>query len=92
MTESIEYIEDLKDGETDIKRFIKKFVKLKPEDAKKIREKLNALGLIKLKSEHIAKIIDVMPEDQENLNKIFADVSLDEDETKQILDVLGEFK
>jgi len=92
MTESLEYIEDTADSEAEIKKFIKKFVKLKPEEAKKIREKLNALELIKLKSEYIAKIIDIMPEDPENLNKVFTDVSLDEDETKKILDVLGEFK
>jgi len=92
MAESLEYIEDSKDGEADIKKFIKKFIKLKPEEARSIREKLVALELIKLKGESIAKIIDVMPEDQESLNKIFTDVGLDEDETKKILDALAEFK
>ena len=92
MTESLEYIEDSKESETDVKKFIKKFVKLDPADAIKIREKLNALGLLKLKQEYIAKVIDIMPEDQEGLNKIFIDVSLDEDETKRILDTIKEFR
>ena len=44
MTESLEYIDDVKDKESekesegDIKKFIKKFVKLKPEEAKKLRD------------------------------------------------------
>ena len=95
MAESLEYIEEQKeesDAETDIRKFIKKFTKIKPEEARSIREKLVALELIKLKGESIAKIIDVMPEDQESLNKIFTDVGLDEDETKKILDALAEFK
>ena len=95
MAESLEYIEEQKeesDAETDIRKFIKKFTKIKPEEARSIREKLVALGLIKLKGEYIAKIIDIMPETQEDLNKIFTDVGLDEDETKKILDALAEFK
>ncbi len=91
MTESLEYIEE-KDGEDDIKKFIKRFVKLKPDEAKKFREKLSSLGLLKLKHEYISKIIDIMPEDQESLNKIFTDVNLDEDESKKILDAIAEFK
>jgi len=93
MTESVTYIEEKKDeNEEDIGKFIKKFVILKPEEARKVREKLSSLGLIKLKPEYITKIIDTVPEDPESLNKIFTDVSLDEDETKKILDSLGEFK
>ncbi len=92
MTESLEYIEDKKDSEADIKKFIKKFIKLKTEDAKKLREKLSSFGLIKLKQESISKIIDVMPENHEGLNKIFTDVGLDEDESKKILDTIEEFR
>ncbi len=92
MAESLEYIEDSKDSEAEIKKFIKKFIKIKPAEAKKTREKLSSLNLLKLKPEYISKIIDLMPEDQENLNKIFTDIGLDEDETKKILDALMEFR
>ena len=71
---------------------IKKFVKLKPGDGKKLRIQLHDLNLIKLKQEFISKIIDIMPENKESLNKIFIEVSLDEDESKKILDVLAEFR
>jgi len=90
MAEAGEYIES--DSETDIKGFIKKFVKMKPEKAKELRAKLKALDLIKMKDEHIAKLIDLLPETTEEINKIFSDVGLDEDETKKILDTIKEFK
>ena len=92
MTESLEFIEESKDDESDVKKFIKKFVKLKPEEGKKMREKLNSLNLIKMKNEHISKIIDILPENKESLNKIFIEISLDEDEAKKILDVVEEFR
>jgi len=92
IAESLEYVQDSKEGETEAKKFMKKFVKLSTEDAKKMRGKLEALDMMKLKPEYIVKIIDVLPDNSENLNKIFSDVSLDEDETKQILDTVKEFK
>ena len=88
MSEAIEFV----DKESEVKGFIKKFVILKPAEAKQLREKLVELDLLKIKEEHIAKVIDFLPETSEDLNKIFNDVSLDEDETKKILDTIKEFK
>ena len=73
-------------------QFIKKFAKLKPRESKKLRKKIEELDLMRVKTEHVAKIIDLMPEEQEELNKIFVDVSLNEDETKKILETVKEFK
>ena len=93
MTESLDYIEDDEKGSgAEIKKFIKKFVKLSSSDAKELRKKLSNLNLLKLKQEYISEIIDILPENQENLNKIFTDVSLDEDESKKVLDVIKEFR
>lgn len=92
MTESLEYVGDKKDSEVDVRKFIKKFVKMKPEKVREIRKKLNELDLIKMKSEYIVKIIDLMPENSESLNKIFTDISLNEDETKKILETIEEFR
>ena len=88
MAESLEYVE--KDNE--VSKFVKKFTKLSPKESKEFKRKLGDLGLIKLKLSHIIKIIDLMPEDKEDLNKIFIGMGLDEDETKKILDVVKEFK
>ena len=60
---------------------------------KRLTEKIYPGGdYNEVKSIHISKIIDLMPEDKENVNKIFTDVSLTEDETKQILDTIEEFR
>ena len=64
-------------------------------DAKKaeeLRMELEGLGLIKVRSEHVAKMIDLLPEDRESLNKIFNDVGLDEDETNKLLDTIKKFR
>ena len=45
------------------------------------------------KSELIRTVLkSVWPEDKEDLNKIFVGISLDEDETKKILDTVKTFK
>ena len=46
---------------------------------------------MKLKSDYISKIIDVLPETNEDVNKIFADISLDENETQKILDTVKQY-
>jgi DNA-directed RNA polymerase subunit F len=91
MSEATKYLGKT-DSEIDVKTFIKKFVKIKPQKAKELRKKLGELNMMKLKPEHISKIIDVLPEDKESLNKIFSDVSLNEDETNKILEIVKEYK
>mgnify|MGYP002826858817 FL=1 len=73
-------------------KFMKNFVKLKPEKAKEMRKELEELKLMKVRSEHLVKIMDLMPKDQEDLNKIFTDVSLDKEEIQKIIDVVKKFK
>lgn len=92
MAESKEYIKDDSENEEVMNSFIKKFIKLKPAEAKELRQKLEALDLMKMREEYVAKIIDLLPDNQEDLNKIFNDTGLDEDETKKILDTVKEFK
>jgi DNA-directed RNA polymerase subunit F len=92
MSEAVKFLDKDSTENTDIMGFVKKFVKISPEEAKKFREKLVGLDLIKLREEHISKIIDLVPDNKEDLNKIFIDLSLDEDETNKILDTIKEFK
>lgn len=92
MVEAKEYLEKDKENNSEIIGFMKKFIPTNLKTAKELRKKLQELDLIKLKPQHISKIIDIMPETAEDLNKIFADVTLDEDETKKILDTVKEFK
>lgn len=79
------------DKEKEVKSFIKKFNKMKVGDAKKMREELTGLNILKLKEQHIVKIVDFMPEDSADLNKLIDDVSLDQDETSKVLDVVKKY-
>lgn len=92
MAESLEYLKGDGERETEVKKFIENFVNIDPKKAKKIREKIEGLDLLKIKPEHVAKIVDLMPENDESLNKIFNDISLDEDEKNKILQSLEEFR
>jgi len=75
-----------------VESFLKKFTKKKPEAAEKVRKSLQDLDLLKIKASSISKIIDVLPETKEDLNKIFVDVQLDEDESNKIIAIIKEFK
>jgi DNA-directed RNA polymerase subunit F len=90
LNEVQEILENLPDSEKkeETKVYLKKFLKTKPEQSKKMKEELEKLDLLKLKKEYIVKIIDLLPEDVTSLNKIFTDVSLNEDETNKILEII----
>ncbi|MEK6926747.1 MAG: hypothetical protein AABW50_05725 [Nanoarchaeota archaeon] len=90
MPEAAEYID--KDSRGEVLTFIKKFTKLKPKEAQDIRRKIISLDLMKIDEKSISKIIDILPENEEELNKIFWGMSLDEEESKKILDIIKEFK
>jgi DNA-directed RNA polymerase subunit F len=92
MAEVVEYIKKSEESETEIIGFIKKFNKLKSKEAGELRKEIEALEMMKIKQEYIIKIIDILPETVEELNKIFVDVSLEEDETKKILETIKKFK
>lgn len=92
MAEVIEYIKKGGEGETEVIGFIKKFNKLKAKEARELKQEIESLGIMKIKAEYVIKIIDILPESIEELNKIFVDVSLDEDETQKIFDTIKKYK
>jgi DNA-directed RNA polymerase subunit F len=75
----------------EIKKFIKKFNKMDVKKAIEMKEELKALDLIKLKDEHIVKIVDFVPKDASELNKVIIEVSLDAEEVNKILDVTKKY-
>ena len=89
--EATEYLDKKDENHAKLLAFVKKFNELSYKDAKELRKKLEDLGLIKLNSTHISKIIEILPDKSEEVNKIFTDVSLTEDETNKILDTIKEF-
>ena len=92
MSEAREIIIKSEKDEKNVADFIKKFEELNEKDAKDLRADLENLGLLKIKDEHIAKIIDLLPEDASDLNKIFVDLTLDENEVSKILEVTKKYK
>lgn len=89
LAESMEFVN--KEKRSEFIAFAKKFIKLKPEEAKELKNKLVGLELIKIRDSHIAKIIDVLPKDKEDLLKIVTDVNLDEEEINSILSLIKEY-
>ena len=90
MNEVQEILKNIPDSEKkeQMDDFLKKFLNTKKEQAKKIKESIEKLDLLKIKIEHIVKIVDMLPEDASDINKIFVDVSLNEDETNKILEIV----
>ncbi len=89
--EILENIPD-SDRKEEVTIYLKKFLKANNEEAKKIKQGLEEMDLIKIKKEHIVKIVDLLPEDVSDLNKILTDVSLNEDETNKILEIVKNSK
>jgi len=92
MAEVTEYLKKNEENKTEVIGFIKKFSKIKIKEAKELKQEIENLEIIKIKPDYTVKIIDILPENAEDLNKIFIDVSLDEDETKKILETVKKFR
>jgi DNA-directed RNA polymerase subunit F len=92
MVEVKELLESLKEENVkkDLTGYLK-FSKIKKEDALKLKKEIEDLNMIKIKEAHIVKIIDILPEDSSDLNKIFTDVSLDESEINKLLEVVKKY-
>ncbi len=73
--------------------YAKQFSKLKPEKAKELMEKLQALNIPKLKEEMIVKIVDILPETIDELRTILttSELSFKADEINKIYEVVKEY-
>ncbi len=91
MAEASEYIDKKDEQGAKILGFIKKFTDITSINAKEMRKKLEDLESVKLNENTITKVIDLLPESVEEVNKIFTDVGLDEDETKKIIEIVKQY-
>ncbi len=92
MAESLGFIKNSKDEGKEIKVFIKKFTALNEKEAKELRTELKELNLMKVGDKDIGKIIDVFPENKDELNKVLISSALDDEESQKVLDVVKRFK
>ena len=88
LAEASEFLQE----DSEIKSYVKRFTKMKSDEAVKMRKEIEDMDSIRIKSEHIVKIIDLLPEDAQDVSKIFSDVSLDENETNKILEIVKKYK
>lgn len=79
------------DEKSQIHLYLKAFCSLSFEKASELSEKIRSLNNMKIKEQHIAKILDFIPKDSEEVNKIFLDVSLSEEEINSILSITKEY-
>ena len=71
--------------------YIKKFSKLSGKDSEKLCSEIRAINNPKLNEESIIKIADFLPKDSEDINKILFDVSLTEEESNAILNIVKNY-
>jgi len=74
--------------------YTKKFGKAKMADVNKIIKVLEALEMRKLKQEQIVKLVDLMPEDIEDLRVILlhSDVPFKDDELQMVMNAIKSVK
>ncbi len=92
MPEAEKMIKENEGGSEELEKYFKKFMKLKEKDAKEMKKELEELNNHKIKVEDIVKVVELLPEDASDVNKIFTDISLDENEIKQITDIVKKYK
>ncbi len=71
----------------DIKKFIKKFSKVKVEDMKKMKEELTALDILQLKEKDIVSLVNFAPKDATEVMKVLQGIALNQEEVDKILNV-----
>ena len=92
MGEAIAYIDKKVEQGAKTLAFIRKFSEISAKDAQEMRKKLNELDFVKLNDHTVTKVIDLLPESVEEINKIFTDVGLDDNETNKIIDIVKQYK
>jgi len=90
IVEAKELSGDLEDRK-ELERYFKKYSKMKKDKAMELKKELEGINSLKIRDVHIVKIVDFLPKDAESLNKIFNDVSLDQKETDEILEITGKY-
>jgi DNA-directed RNA polymerase subunit F len=92
MSEAREYLDKKKESDAKTLRFIEKFNDIDVKKAKEMRKQLEEIDSAKLNEFNVTKVIDLLPDNPEEVNKIFTDVGLDEDETKKIIEIVKQYK
>ena len=90
LAEVKEIVDKLEEKE-ETKEYLKKFTQLSKDKAEKLKRDITDLNNVKINEEHAVKVVDFLPKEQEEINKIFVDVSLTEEETNAILEIVRKY-
>lgn len=73
--------------------YLNNFVTIKPKEAKELIKKLKELNIPRLKEEHIAKIIDLLPDHPEEVKSTLQGytITVTKENLKKIADVVSEY-
>lgn len=88
--EVTELVGDSEQAES-IKKFIKKFSKIKVADAKKMKEELEALDILQLKEKDIVSLVNFCPKDATEVMKVLQGISLNQEEVDKILNIVKNY-
>jgi DNA-directed RNA polymerase subunit F len=84
------YVNDFEERKA-LEVYLKKFSKLSKDKSESLMKDLKALNNPKIRESDIIKVVDFIPKDAEELNKIFSEVSLSEEETNAILEIIKKY-
>lgn len=87
----VKEIVDKLEEKQEMKDYLKKFTKLSKDKALKLREEVAGLNNLKVKEEHLIKLADIVPKDPEEVNKVFSDTGLTEEETNAIVEITKKY-
>lgn len=77
-----------RDEKRPVDDYLASFTKLKKAEAVKMAEELRTLNNPKIRDEQIVKVIDILPEDLEDVNKIFTEINLNAEEADAVLKIV----
>jgi DNA-directed RNA polymerase subunit F len=86
LSEALKYASKEKNPE--LNDFAKKLKVLDLEKAEKLKEELVKLEILKLNEKHFAKIVEMVPKNKEDLNKIVPEANLDDEEQERVLNAI----
>ena len=74
--------------------YLQKFAKLDEKKAAELKKKLEELAISRVKSEHIAKLIDVLPADADDVKLVMSmySVTITNENAAKIADVIKEYR
>ncbi|MEK6929027.1 MAG: hypothetical protein AABW65_03705 [Nanoarchaeota archaeon] len=90
IAEAKAYVKDFTERKQ-LENYFRKFANLSNEDSEKLMKEIRVLNNPKIKEENIVKIADFLPKDMEDLGKIFNEITLNEEESNTILEIVKKY-